>query len=56
MWRVLEIYGVGGRVLTGMKCFYEQSSYFVRVAGRVSGCSSVSVILDVSMSVKYLHG
>ena len=41
-WQVLEIYGVGGKVLAVIESFRELSSTCVRVAGSVTSCFSVN--------------
>ena len=36
MWQVMRIYGLGGRVLEGIKSFYEQGRACVRVGSELS--------------------
>ena len=41
MWRVMRIYGIGGRVLKGIMSFYEEGRACVRVGNMV--CESFVV-------------
>ena len=36
--QILQIYGISGNVLAGIKSFYEQSSLYVRVAKKLNCC------------------
>ncbi len=45
LWTVLRLYGLGGRLLKGVKSFYENSTACVRVRNSVSDWFSVLVRL-----------
>ncbi len=36
LWEVLRIYGVGGRLLSAMRSFYEEASACVKISGETS--------------------
>ncbi len=36
LWEVLRIYGVGGKLLTAIKSFYEETSTCVKISGETS--------------------
>ena len=43
MWRMLGIYGVGGKLLSAVKSFYADSRACVRVGNKESGSFGVKV-------------
>ena len=43
LWRVLRLYGIGGKLLEGVKSLYVNSSACVRVGNEVSECFPVKV-------------
>ena len=43
LWKVLEIYGVGGRLLQAVKSFYENSRACVKIKGEVSELFEIKV-------------
>ncbi len=36
LWDVLKIYGVGGKLLSAIKSFYEKASVCVKISGETS--------------------
>ncbi len=36
LWEVLKIYGVGGKLLSAIKSFYEEASACVKISGETS--------------------
>ncbi len=36
LWNVLKIYGVGGKLLSAVKSFYEKASACVKISGETS--------------------
>ncbi len=40
MWDVLKVYGVGGRLLDGVKAFYKDASAHVKVKGEMGECKA----------------
>ncbi len=59
LWRVLQIYGIGGRLMRAVKSFYEGSRTCVR-AGRVrvigSECWVTTGLCAVTVTVQRVHG
>ena len=59
MWKVLRIYGIGGRLLRAVKSLYAGSRACVRVGSELSERLSVRVGLrqgcDVAVAVKSIH-
>ncbi len=43
LWETLRVYGVGGRLLEGVRSFYENASASVRVNGELSESFKVKV-------------
>jgi len=41
MWDVLKVYGVGGRLLSGVKAFYRDASACVKIKGEMSECFKI---------------
>ena len=41
MWDVLKVYGVGGKLLNGVKAFYRNASACVRIDGEMSDCFAI---------------
>ena len=59
MWNVLRIYGIGGRLLRGVKSLYVGSKACVRVGNEVSEWFPVSGaetgMCDVTMAVQSVY-
>ncbi len=36
LWEVLKLYGVGGKLLSAIKSFYEEASAYVKINGETS--------------------
>ena len=49
MWNVLRLYGIGGRLLRGVKSFYVGSKACVRVGNEVSEWFPVRVVAETGM-------
>ena len=60
MWNVLRLYGIGGRLLRGVKSFYVGSKACARVGNEVSEWFPVRVGLrrmcDVTVAVQSVYG
>ncbi len=41
MWNVLRVYGVGGRLLDGVKTLYRDASACVRIKGEMGECFKI---------------
>ncbi len=60
LWDVLKIYGVGGKLLSAIKSFYEKASVCVKISGETSEHFEIKVGLrqgcHVTMVAEYLYG
>ncbi len=58
LWDVLKIYGVGGKLLSAVKSFYEEASACVKISGETSEHFEIKVGLrqGCAMVVQYLYG
>ena len=60
MWQVMRINGVGGKVLSGLKRFYDNGRAYVRVSSEESESLEVRMGLrqscDVAVAVKHVYG
>ncbi len=45
LWDLLKIYGVGGKVLSAIKSFYEEASAYVKISGETSEYFEIKVDL-----------
>ena len=61
MWNVLRLYGIGGRLLRGVKSFYVGSKACVRVGNEVSEwfpseSGAETGMCDVTVAVQSVYG
>ncbi len=60
LWKVSKLYGVGGKLLSAIKSFYEEASACVKISGETSEHFEIKVGLGqgchVTMAVQYLYG
>ncbi len=50
LWEVLRIYGVGGKLLSATKSFYEEASACVKISGETSEHFEIKVGLRLGVS------
>ncbi len=63
LWDVLKIYGVGGKLLSAVKSFYEDASACVKITGETNehfqrkvGLRQQAGLYHVTMVAQYLYG
>ena len=56
MWNVLRLYGIGGRLLQGVKSFYVGSKACIRVGNEVSESGAETGMCDVTVAVQSVYG
>ena len=55
MWNVLRLYGIGGRLLRGVKSLYVGSKACVRVGNEVSESGAETGLRDVAVAVQFVY-
>ncbi len=62
LWNVLQLYGVGGKLLSAMKSFYEEASTCVKISDETSEHFEIKVglrqrcVMSPWLFNTYLHG
>ena len=55
MWDVLNVYGVGGRLLSGVKAFYRDASASVKIKGEMSECFKIKTVTPAISLLYYIN-